>query len=132
MTPADAVPASLLECDARGADDSPDETRLSLETAAPSAEAGEGDPDAAPYVGQRFPTHDAAYEFYSGFARRCGFSIRRHRTEGKDGVGRGLTRRYFVCHRAGSAPAKPLAGLVLPGRSGTGAPRGAGARRICA
>ncbi|CAD6260786.1 unnamed protein product [Miscanthus lutarioriparius] len=91
------------------ADDSPHETRLSLETAAPSAEAGEGDPDAAPYVGQRFPTHDAAYEFYSGFARRCGFSIRRHRTEGKDGVGSGLTRRYFVCHRAGSAPAKPLA-----------------------
>ncbi|KAJ0010588.1 hypothetical protein Pint_33039 [Pistacia integerrima] len=34
------------------------------------------------------------------FAKRCGFSTRRHRTEGKDGVGKGLTRRYFVCHRA--------------------------------
>ncbi|XP_006653439.1 protein FAR1-RELATED SEQUENCE 11 [Oryza brachyantha] len=65
--------------------------------------------DPVPYVGQRFPTHDAAYEFYSGFAKRCGFSIRRHRTEGKDGVGKGLTRRYFVCHRAGNSPAKPFA-----------------------
>ncbi|KAI9072176.1 hypothetical protein K1719_045843 [Acacia pycnantha] len=40
------------------------------------------------------------------FAKRCGFSIRRHRTEGKDGVGKGLTRRYFVCHRAGNTPVK--------------------------
>ncbi|RVW44272.1 Protein FAR1-related sequence 11 [Vitis vinifera] len=47
-----------------------------------------------------------AYEFYSEFAKRCGFSIRRHRTEGKDGVGKGLTRRYFVCHRAGNTPIK--------------------------
>nr|CAE01491.1 P0041A24.3 [Oryza sativa Japonica Group] len=74
----------------------------------PSPEAEEDD-DPAPYVGQRFPTHDAAHELYSGFARRRGFSIRRHRTEGKDGVGRGLTRRYFVCHRAGNPPAKPFA-----------------------
>ncbi|CAN6248764.1 unnamed protein product [Urochloa humidicola] len=105
MTPAE--PASLLECYASGGeDDFPDET-----------EAGDGDPAAGPYVGQRFPTHDAAYEFYSGFARRRRFSIRRHRTEGKDGVGRGLTRRYFVCHRAGSAPAKPLAGAPRPQRN---------------
>lgn len=62
--------------------------------------------DAVPYIGQRFTSHDAAYEFYSEFAKRCGFSIRRHRTEGKDGVGKGLTRRYFVCHRAGNTPAK--------------------------
>lgn len=78
------------------AEESPDETRLSLETTN----------DAIPYIGQRFATHDAAYEFYSEFAKRCGFSIRRHRTEGKDGVGKGLTRRYFVCHRAGNTPAK--------------------------
>ncbi|XP_062185420.1 protein FAR1-RELATED SEQUENCE 11 [Phragmites australis] len=98
-------------------DDSPDETRLSLETASSSVEAGEGESADGPYVGRRFPTHDAAYEFYCGFARRCGFSIRRHRTEGKDGVGRGLTRRYFVCHRAGSAPSKPLAGAPRPQRN---------------
>ncbi|KAM0916628.1 hypothetical protein ACQ4PT_009995 [Festuca glaucescens] len=83
------------------AEDSSNETRQSPETAAAAD-------DSAPYIGQRFLTHDAAYEFYGGFAKRCGFSIRRHRTEGKDGVGKGLTRRYFVCHRAGNAPAKPF------------------------
>lgn len=87
---------SLSLDDTSSAEESPDETRLSLETAN----------DVIPYIGQRFNTHDAAYEFYSEFAKRCGFSIRRHRTEGKDGVGKGLTRRYFVCHRAGNTPIK--------------------------
>ncbi|KAI3445555.1 hypothetical protein Pfo_002220 [Paulownia fortunei] len=82
--------------DTSSTEESPDETRLSLEMTN----------DAIPYIGQRFATHDAAYEFYSEFAKRCGFSIRRHRTEGKDGVGKGLTRRYFVCHRAGNTPVK--------------------------
>lgn len=79
-------------------EESPDETKLSLETTT----------DTLPYIGQRFATHDTAYESYSEFAKRCGFSIRRHRTEGKDGVGKGLTRRYFVCHRAGNTPVKTL------------------------
>ncbi|KAK6915868.1 Zinc finger, SWIM-type [Dillenia turbinata] len=87
---------SLSLDDTSSTDESPDKTRLSLEIMN----------DAIPYMGQRFSTHDAAYEFYSEFARRCGFSIRRHRTEGKDGVGKGLTRRYFVCHRAGNTPVK--------------------------
>lgn len=82
--------------DTSSTEESPDEVRLSLETTN----------DAVPYIGQRFATHDAAYESYSEFAKRCGFSIRRHRTEGKDGVGKGLTRRYFVCHRAGNTPIK--------------------------
>lgn len=77
-------------------EESPKHTRLSLETAN----------DAIPYIGQRFATHDAAYDFYSQFAKGCGFSIRRHRTEGKDGVGKGIIRRYFVCHRAGNTPIK--------------------------
>lgn len=125
MMPADS--ASLLECyggdpleqhlsymegtsSGEEEDGSPDGTRLSLETAA-------ADDDSDPYVGQRFPTHDAAYEFYSEFAKRCGFSIRRHRTEGKDGVGKGLTRRYFVCHRAGNTPAKPFSDGAKPQRN---------------
>lgn len=83
--------------DTSSTEESPEQTRLSLETTNESI----------PYMGQRFPTHDAAYEFYSEFAKRCGFSIRRHRTEGKEGVGKGLTRRYFVCHRAGKTPVKP-------------------------
>ncbi|XP_062095144.1 protein FAR1-RELATED SEQUENCE 11 isoform X2 [Humulus lupulus] len=87
---------SLSLDDTSSTAESLDETRLSLETTN----------DTIPYIGQRFSTHDAAYEFYSEFAKRCGFSIRRHRTEGKDGVGKGLTRRYFVCHRAGNTPIK--------------------------
>ncbi|XP_010930511.1 protein FAR1-RELATED SEQUENCE 11 isoform X2 [Elaeis guineensis] len=87
---------SLSLDDTSSAEESPDDTRLSLETSI----------DAIPYIGQRFVTHDAAYEFYSEYAKRCGFSIRRHRTEGKDGIGKGLTRRYFVCHRAGNTPTK--------------------------
>ncbi|XWS08524.1 hypothetical protein CRYUN_Cryun40dG0010000 [Craigia yunnanensis] len=35
------------------------------------------------------------------FAKQCGFSIRRHRTRGKDGVGQGVTRRDFTFHRGG-------------------------------
>lgn len=87
---------SLSMDETSSADDSPNETRLSLEQTN----------DSIPYIGQRFASHDDAYEFYSEFAKRCGFSIRRHRTEGKDGVGKGLTRRYFVCHRAGNTPVK--------------------------
>ncbi|KAK4339860.1 hypothetical protein RND71_041322 [Anisodus tanguticus] len=87
---------SLSLDDTSSTEESPDQTRLSLETTN----------DAVPYIGQRFPTHDAAYEVYAEFAKGCGFSIRRHRTEGKDGVGKGLTRRYFVCHRAGNTPVK--------------------------
>lgn len=60
-----------------------------------------------PFIGQRFVSQDAAYEFYCSFAKQCGFSIRRHRTRGKDGVGRGVTRRDFTCHRSGFPQAKP-------------------------
>ncbi|RWV92242.1 hypothetical protein BHE74_00022608 [Ensete ventricosum] len=87
---------SLSLDDTSSTGESLEDTRLSLETSN----------DVIPYIGQRFESHDAAYEFYSEFAKRCGFSIRRHRTEGKDGIGKGLTRRYFVCHRAGNTPAK--------------------------
>lgn len=87
---------SLSLDDTSSTEESPDDTRLCLEMPH----------DTVPYIGQRFFTHDAAYIFYSEFAKRCGFSIRRHRTEGKDGVGKGLTRRYFVCHRAGNTPVK--------------------------
>ncbi|KAK9138276.1 hypothetical protein Sjap_008870 [Stephania japonica] len=89
---------SLSLDDTSSADESLGTIKLSLETSS----------DAVPYIGQRFVNHDVAYEFYSEFAKRCGFSIRRHRTEGKDGVGKGLTRRYFVCHRAGNTPVKAL------------------------
>ncbi|XP_030507731.2 protein FAR1-RELATED SEQUENCE 11 [Cannabis sativa] len=60
-----------------------------------------------PFIGQRFVSQEAAYEFYCSFGKQCGFSIRRHRTRGKDGVGRGITRRDFTCHRAGYPQMKP-------------------------
>lgn len=60
-----------------------------------------------PFIGQRFVSQDAAYEFYCSFAKQFGFTIRRHRTRGKDGVGRGITRRDFTCHRGGYPQLKP-------------------------
>lgn len=66
-----------------------------------------------PFIGQRFVSQDAAYEFYCSFAKQCGFSIRRHRTRGKDGIGRGITRRDFTCHRGGYPQIKPTADLKL-------------------
>ncbi|KAL5709871.1 hypothetical protein ACHQM5_020504 [Ranunculus cassubicifolius] len=66
-----------------------------------------------PFIGQRFVSQDAAYEFYCSFAKQCGFSIRRHRTRGKDGVGRGITRRDFTCHRGGYPQMKPADGGKL-------------------
>uniref|UniRef100_A0A1D1Y0M5 Protein FAR1-RELATED SEQUENCE n=1 Tax=Anthurium amnicola TaxID=1678845 RepID=A0A1D1Y0M5_9ARAE len=87
---------SLSVDDTSSTEESPEDMKLSLETSN----------DMFPYIGQRFDSHDSAYDFYREFAKRCGFSIRRHRTEGKDGVGKGLTRRYFVCHRAGNTPVK--------------------------
>lgn len=69
----------------------PEETILSQQTSV----------NLVPFIGQRFVSQDAAYEFYCSFAKQCGFSIRRHRTRGKDGVGRGVTRRDFTCHRGG-------------------------------
>ncbi|KAK6941053.1 FAR1 DNA binding domain [Dillenia turbinata] len=60
-----------------------------------------------PFIGQRFVSQDAAYEFYCSFAKQCGFSIRRHRTRGKDGVGKGITRRDFTCHLGGYPQLKP-------------------------
>lgn len=69
----------------------PEETILSQQTSV----------NLVPFIGQRFVSQDTAYEFYCSFAKQCGFSIRRHRTRGKDGVGRGVTRRDFTCHRGG-------------------------------
>lgn len=95
-------PISEQQSPSSTTDESPDEMASHLSI----------DASIVPYIGQQFVTHDAAYEFYSQFAKRCGFSIRRHRTEGKDGVGKGLTRRYFVCHRAGNTPSKQPSELI--------------------
>ncbi|KAL3625988.1 hypothetical protein CASFOL_029537 [Castilleja foliolosa] len=66
-----------------------------------------------PFIGQRFVSQEAAYEFYCAFAKQSGFSIRRHRTRGRDGVGRGITRRDFTCHRGGYPQLKPTDDLRM-------------------
>ncbi|XP_020235111.1 protein FAR1-RELATED SEQUENCE 11 [Cajanus cajan] len=78
-------------------EETPEETILSRQTSV----------NLVPFIGQRFVSQEAAYEFYCSFAKQCGFSIRRHRTRGKDGVGRGVTRRDFTCHRGGYPQIKP-------------------------
>ncbi|GAU44426.1 hypothetical protein TSUD_100730 [Trifolium subterraneum] len=61
----------------------------------------EGDP----FEGQIFNNDDEAYEFYSVFARKNGFSIRRdhiyksRKNESEDNP-LGVYKREFVCHRA--------------------------------
>ncbi|XP_074369839.1 putative protein FAR1-RELATED SEQUENCE 10 isoform X2 [Apium graveolens] len=53
----------------------------------------------SPYVGQVFKTDDEAFEYYSGFARKCGFSIRKARSTESQNLG--VYRRDYVCYRSG-------------------------------
>lgn len=63
--------------------------------------------DTPPYVGQSFRTDDEAQEFYTNFARRNGFAIRRERSKGNPAHPLGVYKRELVCHRAGvSLPRK--------------------------
>lgn len=90
-----------------GTDLSQDDTGTIEETPEETILSQQSSVNLVPFIGQRFVSQDAAYEFYCSFAKQCGFSIRRHRTRGKDGVGRGVTRRDFTCHRGGFPQMKP-------------------------
>ncbi|XP_042412326.1 protein FAR1-RELATED SEQUENCE 11-like [Zingiber officinale] len=60
-----------------------------------------------PYVGQSFRTDDEAQEYYTNFARKSGFAIRRERSKGNQAHPLGVYKRELVCHRAGvSLPRK--------------------------
>ncbi|XP_059661249.1 putative protein FAR1-RELATED SEQUENCE 10 [Cornus florida] len=52
-----------------------------------------------PYVGQIFKSDDEAFEYYSNFARKNGFSIRKARSTESQSLG--IYRRDFVCYRSG-------------------------------
>ncbi|KAG8387179.1 hypothetical protein BUALT_Bualt03G0226400 [Buddleja alternifolia] len=52
-----------------------------------------------PYVGQIFKSDDEAFEYYSNFARKNGFSIRKARSTESQNLG--VYRRDFVCYRSG-------------------------------
>lgn len=63
--------------------------------------------DAPPYAGQAFRTDDEAQEYYTNFARKNGFAIRRERSKGNSSHPLGVYKRELVCHRAGiSLPRK--------------------------
>ncbi|KAH7530037.1 hypothetical protein JRO89_XSUnG0026600 [Xanthoceras sorbifolium] len=56
----------------------------------------------APYVGMVFKSDDDAFEYYSNFARKNGFSIRKERSRLSPQLG--IYKRDFVCYRSGFAP----------------------------
>ncbi|KAJ0985610.1 hypothetical protein J5N97_003966 [Dioscorea zingiberensis] len=63
--------------------------------------------DTLPHVGQTFRTDDEAQEYYTNFARKNGFAIRRERSKGNPSHPLGVYKRELVCHRAGvSLPRK--------------------------
>ncbi|KAK8959219.1 putative protein FAR1-RELATED SEQUENCE 10 [Platanthera guangdongensis] len=65
--------------------------------------------DSPPHVGQSFRTDDEAQEFYTNFARKNGFAIRRERSKGNLCHPLGVYKRELVCHRAGqSLPRKTV------------------------
>ncbi|RZC46067.1 hypothetical protein C5167_039026 [Papaver somniferum] len=55
---------------------------------------------APPYIGQKFRTDDDAFEYYTNFAKRNGFAIRRESS--KSNVDVGVYIRLLVCYRSGS------------------------------
>ncbi|KAK3002673.1 hypothetical protein RJ639_017910 [Escallonia herrerae] len=58
----------------------------------------------APYVGMVFKSDDEAFDYYSNFARKNGFSIRKERSRLSPQLG--IYKRDFVCYRSGYAPVR--------------------------
>ena len=58
----------LSQDDIGSVEEIPEDTILSRQTSV----------NLVPFIGQRFVSQDAAYEFYCSFAKQCGFSIRRY------------------------------------------------------
>ena len=56
-----------------------------------------------PFVGQCFLSEEEAFNFYKNYANRYGFTIRKGRSEKKNGE---IARRNFFCHREGRQPLK--------------------------
>ncbi|XP_015899964.2 protein FAR1-RELATED SEQUENCE 11 isoform X2 [Ziziphus jujuba] len=91
----------IIESSENGTDLSQDDIGTMEETPEDTILSRQTSVNLVPFIGQRFVSQEAAYEYYCTFAKQFGFSIRRNRTRGKDGVGRGVTRRDFTCHRGG-------------------------------
>ncbi|XP_050382052.1 putative protein FAR1-RELATED SEQUENCE 10 [Argentina anserina] len=65
-----------------------------------------------PYVGQIFKTDDDAFKYYSNFARKNGFSIRKARSTESQNLG--IYRRDFVCYRSGFNQPRKKANVEHP------------------
>lgn len=65
-----------------------------------------------PYVGQIFKSDDEAFEYYSSFARKNGFSIRKARSTESQTLG--VYRRDFVCYRSGFNQPRKKANVEHP------------------
>lgn len=65
-----------------------------------------------PYVGQIFKSDDDAFEYYSNFARKNGFSIRKARSTESQHLG--IYRRDFVCYRSGFNQPRKKANVEHP------------------
>lgn len=65
-----------------------------------------------PYVGQIFKSDEEAFEYYSNFARKNGFSIRKARSTESHNLG--VYRRDFVCYRSGFNQPRKKANVEHP------------------
>lgn len=65
-----------------------------------------------PYVGQIFKSDEEAFEYYSNFARKNGFSIRKARSTESQNLG--VYRRDFVCYRSGFNQPRKKANVEHP------------------
>ncbi|XP_048140912.1 putative protein FAR1-RELATED SEQUENCE 10 isoform X2 [Rhodamnia argentea] len=67
-------------------------------------EAASAEAMVVPYVGMVFKSDDDAFEYYSNFARKNGFSVRKERSRLSPQLG--IYKRDFVCYRSGFAPVR--------------------------
>ncbi|XP_031406459.1 putative protein FAR1-RELATED SEQUENCE 10 isoform X2 [Punica granatum] len=83
------------------------------ETASSSSSLSSGtEPIFTPYVGQVFRSDEEAFEYYSNFARKNGFSIRKARSTESQNLG--IYRRDFVCYRSGFNQPRKKANVEHP------------------
>lgn len=65
-----------------------------------------------PYVGQIYKSDNDAFEYYSNFARKNGFSVRKARSTESQNLG--IYRRDFVCYRSGFNQPRKKANVEHP------------------
>lgn len=91
-----------------------DQTSVSSQVAKTETTSSSSSSDVVfmPYVGQVFRTDNEAFEYYSNFARKNGFSIRKARSTESQNLG--IYRRDFVCYRSGFNQPRKKANVEHP------------------